>query len=123
MAGAADVPAAAGAEPFAAGSGGVRLVVRATPRARASFIEGVGHDAEGRPMLLVRLAAPPVDGAANAALVAVVAHWLGLRKSDVTIEAGETQRTKRLWLRGDPAPLLEQLRRAVGAAGKASGAG
>lgn len=42
----------------------------------------------------VRLAAPPVDGAANAALVEFVAERLGLAKSRVRIVSGQTSRRK-----------------------------
>ena len=41
--------------------------MRLTPRAKKEGVEGIGADADGRPVLLVRLAAPPVDGAATPA--------------------------------------------------------
>ena len=53
----------------------------------------------------MRLAAAPVDGAANAALVPLVAKAFGVAKRDVTIVAGETARLKRLHVRGDAAAL------------------
>ena len=59
--------------------------------------------------LKVRVAAPPVEGAANAALVAFVAEALRLRRSDVAIVSGERGRVKLLELSGDPAALLARL--------------
>jgi hypothetical protein len=53
-------------------------------------------------MLQLRLAAPPVDGAANTALIAFVAKALRLRKSEVAIVSGEKARLKLLELSGDP---------------------
>jgi uncharacterized protein len=59
--------------------------------------------------LRLRVAAPPVEGAANAALVAFVAEALRLRRSDVAIVSGERGRVKLLELSGDPAALLARL--------------
>lgn len=54
-----------------------------------------------------RLAAAPVDGAANEALVALVAKAFGVAKRDVTLRAGHTARLKRLEIAGDTAMLAE----------------
>ena len=75
--------------------GGVACVVRVTPRAGRNAIAGVRGDA-----LLVRLAAPPVDGAANAALVELLASVLDVRKRDVTIVSGHAGRLKRVSIAG-----------------------
>ena len=69
--------------------GGVRLAVRVQARARASAVEGVHGGA-----LKVRVAAPPVDGAANAALVGLLAEALGVRPQAVRIVSGGAARTK-----------------------------
>ncbi len=69
--------------------GGVTLAVRVTPRARKNEIVGVAGDA-----LKLKLAAPPVEGAANATLCAFLAEKLGVRKSAVTLIAGQTSRQK-----------------------------
>jgi uncharacterized protein len=65
------------------------LRVRVTPRAgRTELVrldEGVLH---------VRIAAPPVEGAANAALVASLADALGLRKSEIAVKRGAASRDK-----------------------------
>ena len=96
-------------KPYAAVDDGVRLAVRVIPRASRTKVDGVVQDAEGRPMLKLRLAAPPVEGAANAALIAFLAEELNLRKADITIRSGETGRTKLLIVSGDSAVLLKRL--------------
>jgi uncharacterized protein len=100
-------------KPYSAVPGGVRLAVRLTPRSGRDALDGTGVDAQGRPVLLVRLAAPPVEGAANEALVAFLADLLDLRKKDVTIRSGQTSRTKIVSLAGDPDALLVRLSRVI----------
>jgi uncharacterized protein (TIGR00251 family) len=68
---------------------GVRLTVRVQPRASDSRVAGVHGDA-----LKVRLMAPPVDGAANEALVELLAGTFGIHARDITIVAGMSSRTK-----------------------------
>ena len=48
--------------------------------------------------LKVRLAAPPVEGLANAALLALLAQTLGLRRNQVQLTHGDTSRQKTLWV-------------------------
>lgn len=67
------------------------LEVRVIPRAGRSGFAGMRDGA-----LLVRLAAAPVDGAANAELIALVARALHLPKRDITIVSGERSRSKRI---------------------------
>jgi uncharacterized protein (TIGR00251 family) len=69
--------------------GGVELELLVQPRASRTTVLGV-HD--GR--LKVALAAPPVDGEANAALVAFLAGALGVRRAQVALVRGETGRRK-----------------------------
>jgi uncharacterized protein len=95
--------------PYAADGRGLRLAVRVTPRAGREAVGGIVRDADGRPALAVRLAAPPVEGAANAALVKVLAGALGLRRAEVTLLSGATGRLKMLHLAGDPAALAARL--------------
>jgi hypothetical protein len=52
-----------------------------------------------------RLTAPPVEGAANAALVALVAKRFDVAKRAVTLISGDTARLKRLAIGGDPETL------------------
>jgi uncharacterized protein YggU (UPF0235/DUF167 family) len=87
---------------------GVELAVRLTPRGGAARVEGIaGRD--GQPCLKLRVAAPPVDGAANAALVALLARRLDLPPSAITLVAGARARVKRLHLRGAPADIAARL--------------
>lgn len=63
-------------------------------------MDGWALDADGRAFLKVRVASPPVDGAANAALVAFLAKTLKIPRSAVRLASGETARLKRLELDG-----------------------
>jgi len=74
---------------------GVLLKVRVIPRGGASRIAGLRNEA-----LLVRVAAAPVEGAANEALVAFLAGALRLSRRDVSLAAGDRSRDKRLRIRG-----------------------
>ncbi len=72
--------------------------VYAQPRASRTAVVGV-HDG----MLKIALAAPPVDGEANAALVRFFAAALGVPRGAVTLMAGATGRRKRVRVEGlDP---------------------
>ncbi len=80
---------------------GVRLPIRLTPGAVADRIEGV---AEGR--LRARVAARPVDGAANEALLRLLAAELGISRSRVALRSGASSRTKVVQVEGiDPAAI------------------
>jgi hypothetical protein len=96
-------------KPYAAVEDGVRLALRLTPRASKNGVDGIVADADGRPLLKLRLVAPPVDGAANEALIAFLAKTLSLRKADITIRSGETSRVKILHLAGDSGAILQRL--------------
>ena len=75
--------------------GGVEIAVRVIPRARKSEIAGIRANA-----VLIRLAAPPVDGAANAALVEFLGRQLDLPARSIRIVSGERARLKRLAVSG-----------------------
>jgi hypothetical protein len=77
------------------GAGGAVLDVLVQPRASRTRVAGE-HD--GR--LKIQLAAPPVDGEANAALVAFLADALEVKRADVALLAGETGRRKRVRIAG-----------------------
>ncbi|MFC4351900.1 DUF167 domain-containing protein [Fodinicurvata halophila] len=89
----------------------MRLRVRLTPRASRNMLEGVVRDAEGRALLQLRLKAPPVEGAANTALIAFLATELKLRKRDIDLVSGTKSRVKILQLNGDPSELVRRLER------------
>lgn len=80
------------------GPAGVVFAVRVVPRAGRTGVAGTRGDA-----LLVRLAAAPVDGAANAALVACLADLFDRPRRDVTIVSGDTSRDKRIAIAGTTA--------------------
>lgn len=81
------------------------LNIRVIPRAKRSGVGGTRGDA-----WLVRLQAPPVDGAANEELVIVLANVLDVPKRAVTIVAGERSREKRVRVTGiDPAAAQARL--------------
>lgn len=101
--------------PWRLNGDGVDLTVRLTPKGGRDRIDGIGQDAAGKPVLLVRVVPPPVDGAANKALVKFLAKQTGVAKSRISFISGETARVKRLNITGDgksiAAALLEQCRR------------
>ena len=80
---------------------GVELDVRVIPRARKTEMAGLRGDA-----LLVRLAAPPVEGAANDLLVEFLASQLHLPRRAVRIVGGEHTRRKRVVIAGATAETI-----------------
>lgn len=73
-----------------------------TPRAsRDAFAAGTDEH------FAARLAAAPVEGAANAALIPLVARAFGVPKRAVTLVSGDTARHKRLAIAGDPDALAK----------------
>lgn len=78
---------------------GAVLRVRVVPRAGRSEIAGITTGVQGD-ALRVRVAAPPVEGAANRELVRVLAAALGIAPAGVAIEAGTRGREKRVRVRG-----------------------
>jgi uncharacterized protein YggU (UPF0235/DUF167 family) len=71
-----------------------KLHVKATPNARTSQVLGWEDDPIHGRILRIRVAAPPVEGKANAALRTVLADHLGLSKSQVVLEKGDSSRIK-----------------------------
>lgn len=78
-----------------AADGRITLTLHIQPGAKKTEFAGLHGDA-----LKIRLAAPPVDGKANEALVRFVAETLGLAKSAVELKSGQTSRRKVLEVRG-----------------------
>lgn len=76
-------------------AGNVIVTVHVQPGARTNEVTGHHGDA-----LKVRVKAPPVDGKANGAVIALLAEVLGLPLANVELVAGTSQRRKRLRLRG-----------------------
>ena len=82
-------------------AGGAVLEVLVQPRASRTRVVG---EHEGR--LKVALAAPPVEGEANRALVELLARLLGVRRTDVTIARGEAGRRKTVRVAGVSAAIV-----------------
>ena len=72
------------------------LAIRVSPRSAKPGIGGWREGADGREELEVRVAEAPTDGAANAAVVKLLAKALGISRSELSIISGETSRHKRI---------------------------
>ncbi len=84
------------------GEAAIRFAVRVVPRGGRDAIDGVTDAGE----LRCRVSAAPADGAANKALLRLVADACGVPPSAVILEAGATSRTKRLRVEGVAAEVL-----------------
>lgn len=71
-----------------------RIPVKLTPKSSKDAIEGWDVDPEGRPVLKVRVRAQPVEGEANAALIALLAKTLGVPRRNVNLARGSQSRLK-----------------------------
>jgi uncharacterized protein len=76
-------------------SEGVLLAVRAQPSAKRNAVLG-----EQAGALKVAVSAPPEDGRANAAIVEMLRDWLGVKRSQVELASGQTNRNKTFLIRG-----------------------
>ncbi len=75
--------------PVSPAPGGIRIDLRVIPRSPRTAVDGVRA---GR--LLLRVTAPPVDSAANEAVIAALAGLLGVSKRSVRLVSGMTTRNK-----------------------------
>lgn len=80
----------------------MRINVRVVPRSSKNMVEWE----EGA--LKVHLTAPPVDGAANTALIALLSQYLAVPKRDIEIVHGMTGRSKIVEISGVSAEILEK---------------
>ena len=83
---------------------GAVLNLRIVPRAAKNAIQGEHGDA-----LKIRLCAPPVDGAANAALIEFLSDAFSLPRARVQLLAGATSRNKRVLLSGCPSSMVRSI--------------
>ena len=90
------------------------LTLHAQPGARKTLVTGLHGGA-----LKLKLAARPVEGAANAALLEFVAGSFGVPKRQVLLESGDTSRHKRVRVQAPPRVAAEQVLQAWGVAGGA----
>lgn len=86
------------------------MTVRVKPGSSRTAVGGCYGDGQ----LVVAVSAPPVEGAANAAVVDAVARAFGVRRADVTLVGGQTGRSKVLELKGDPGALGHRLQELLG---------
>jgi uncharacterized protein (TIGR00251 family) len=86
------------------GKRGAALAIRVTPRARRTEIAEIMSDGT----IKIRVAAPPVEGKANQALVEFLAGILGVPRSNIEIIAGETGRNKLVSILGMDADTAHQ---------------
>lgn len=81
---------------------GALIVLRVTPNAGRDRMEGPAMLADGTQALKVRIAAPPRDGRANDAVIALLAKAAGHPRSAFSVKAGATARTKTILLATSP---------------------
>lgn len=97
-------------DPFTLDATGATLTIRATPKASKTAVTGVVALEGDATALGLRVAAPPVDGAANDEVVRFVGKQLRVGRGAVTLVSGQTNRVKRLRIDGEPAVLEAALR-------------
>lgn len=85
---------------------GVRLRIKAVPRATRSEVAGLHGD-----VVRIRLAAPPVDGAANEELIRFLSDTLSVPHTAIRLVSGQTSRSKVITIVGIT---LEQVRVSLG---------
>lgn len=83
---------------------GVRLTIQVKPRASKPGIAGVVNG-----MLVVRVGAPPVDGAANAEVIAVLARALDVPRRAISVAVGERSTRKQVDVTGRTKADVERL--------------
>jgi uncharacterized protein (TIGR00251 family) len=96
-------------EAWRAGAGHVVIAVRLTPRAARDSVDGLATLSDGSKVVAVRVRAVPDKGAANQALVALLAKSFDVPKSAVTLIAGQTARLKQVRIDGNPQELTRKL--------------
>ena len=82
-------PVLAGALSLTESAGGISFSIRATPRAKRNQVTGIVNGA-----LKVSVTAPPEDGRANEAVIEVLADWLGIKRRQIEILSGASNRNK-----------------------------
>ncbi len=95
--------------PFQAQAGGVVLHLRLTPKGGRDAIEGIFVGADGRSVLLARVRSAPENGAANDALLRLLAKTLGVGKSALKLVSGATARQKAILISGNPEDIRARL--------------
>jgi uncharacterized protein (TIGR00251 family) len=99
--------------PVTATNDGILLSVRLTPKARQAVIGDIALDANGAASLRVSVSAPPEDGKANAALIALLAKSWKLSKSRIKLVSGAASRNKKLRITGDATMLANDIEQRI----------
>jgi uncharacterized protein (TIGR00251 family) len=95
--------------PWRSSTTGVSIALRVTPRGGRDGVDGIEQISDGRSVLKVRVRAIADGGAANRAVLALLAKSLGVPKASVSLLSGATSRLKQVAVDGDPARLAEAL--------------
>jgi len=101
----------ADAPPWTMVADGLVVTIRLTPKGGRDAIDGIARLADGRSVVKARVRAAPSEGAANAALLALMAQALDIARRNVSLAAGATARIKQVKIAGDGAALAAQLDR------------
>jgi len=94
-------------------SEGVMLKVRLTPKSSRDAVVGI-EIFGGEAVLKARVRAVPEDGRANAALEQLIAHWLKVPPSSVSVAQGGKSRIKQILVEGDTETLARSIEARVG---------
>jgi uncharacterized protein YggU (UPF0235/DUF167 family) len=90
------------------------VTVRLTPKGGRDAIDGLEQLADGRAVVKIRVRAAPREGAANAALLRLIAQALDVPPRQVSLAGGASARVKRIKILGDGAGLAATLQKLVG---------
>lgn len=85
--------------PWRSGAAGLIVRVRLTPNSSTDAVDGLEQTSEG-PALKARVRALPSDGEANAALLKLLAKWLGVAKGTLRLAQGGKSRVKSVEIAG-----------------------
>jgi len=102
-----------GEQPWILTADGIAVTIRVTPKGGRDTIEGIARLADGRLAVRVRVRAPASEGAANAAVIRLMAGALGASQRNVALVGGASARVKRLAVAGDGPALAAMLARIV----------
>ena len=89
---------------------GITIAIKLTPKAKREEISGLMPGENGTTLLKVSVTAPPEDGKANKALIALLSKEWGLPKSALSLLTGETSRQKVILIEGETAALMERFK-------------
>lgn len=99
--------------PVSVADNGVTVAVRVTPKARRQQVDGVTADAQGRLAVKIAVTAPPEDGKANKAIIALLSRTWNIPRNTISIQRGQTSRDKILSITGDTAALQRKIEKTM----------